>query len=247
MIEYWDWLTKYILLNYWTLKKRFLYLFIFYSFERTALLTRGSALIATSMVLWYYVSPINAQITVGGLSISKGNIILMRSERFQNQSCVFLANLINPVSYWCRKSTEQTSLFFCVRGHRCLYGGRKLTGKAKCTNLSSLWVNIKFKWRHESKMLNVEIRLHHSCTLQDTGKVSQFYFKLVKLPPSLTWPWLTLIGHSWHTWVEPLCCSAGETCSHRSDIENPGTAAFCRSHRRPVWRRSSSPVSRTQT
>lgn len=56
---------------------------------------------------------------------------------------------------------------------------------------------------------------------------------------------LTLAGHSWHTWGEPLCCSAGGTCSHRSDSGNPGTAAFCRSHRRPVWRRSSSPVSQT--
>lgn len=56
---------------------------------------------------------------------------------------------------------------------------------------------------------------------------------------------LTLAGHSWHTWGEPLCCSVGGTCSHRSDSGNPGTAAFCRSHRRPVWRRSSSPVSQT--
>lgn len=59
--------------------------------------------------------------------------------------------------------------------------------------------------------------------------------------------WLTPAGRSWHTWGGPLCCSAGGTCSHRSDSEIPGTAAFCRSHRRPAWRRSSSPESQGQT
>lgn len=63
---------------------------------------------------------------------------------------------------------------------------------------------------------------------------------------STTFPWsLTPAGRSWHTWVAPQCCSAGETCNHTSGSGNPGKAASGRNRRRPTWRRSSSPAKRS--